>query len=66
MIGEAACEGILIASTRSSTARMARTFSYRALRTDGVFRKILMPSEVKTERTQDRGEKTSEVSLMRW
>ena len=50
MISEAACEGIVIVSTRSSTARMARTFSFRALSMYGVFRWMLMPSEAETAR----------------
>jgi hypothetical protein len=38
------------ASMRSSTARIARTFSCRALRIDGVLRRMLMPSEAETAR----------------
>ena len=67
MIGEAACEGIVIASTRSSTARIARTFSCRALRMDGVFRRMLMHSEAESARRAETAtEKTDEVPLMRW
>jgi hypothetical protein len=47
MIGEAVCEGTVIASTRSSTVRVARTFSCGVLRIDGVFRRMLMPSEAR-------------------
>ena len=61
MIGEAACEGIVITSTRSSTARIARTFS---LWTDGVFRRMLMPSETEAvRRAGTAAEKTNEVPL---
>ncbi len=51
MIGEAECEGIVMASTRSSTTRIARTFSCSVLRIDGVFRRMLMPSEAENART---------------
>ena len=54
MISEAACEGIVIASTRSSTARIARTFSCRALSIDDVFRRMLMSSETETSRRAGR------------
>ena len=64
MIGEAACEGILIASTRSNTARIARTFSCRVLRMDGVFRRMLMPETAR--RAWTAVEKTNEVPLMPW
>ena len=53
MIGEVACEGIVIASTKPDTARIARTFSnfsWRVLGMDGVFRRMLMTSEVETAR----------------
>jgi hypothetical protein len=67
MIGEAAWEGIVMTSTRSSTARMARTFSCRVLRIDGVFRRMLIPSEAETaKRAGTAAEKTNEVPLMRW
>ena len=56
MIGEAACEGILNAYIRSSTARIARTFSCRVLSINGVFRRMLMFSEL---------EKKNEVPSMR-
>ena len=56
-IGEAACEGIVIVSTRSSTARIARTFSCRALSIDGVFRRMLMSSETETSRRAGRRRK---------
>ena len=46
-----ACEGMLRTSTRSSTARIAHTFFCRVLRIDGVFRRMLMPSEVETARS---------------
>ena len=66
MMGEAACEGIVTVSMRSSTSRMARMFSCSVLRIDGVFRRILMPSEAETARSAGTaGEKTNEVPLMR-
>ena len=66
IIGEAACEGIVTASIRSSTARMARTFSCSMLKIDGMFRRMLMPSEAETARCAGTAaEKTNEVPLMR-
>ncbi len=57
----------MMASTRSSTARIARTFSCSVLRIDGVFRRMLMPSEAETARSAGTAaEKTKEVPLMRW
>ena len=59
---EALCEGVVIASTRSNTARMALTFSCRVLRIDGVFRRTLMPEEAETaRRAGTAAEKTNEV-----
>ena len=66
MIGEATCEGIVITSTRSSTARIARTSSYSVLRIDGVFGRILMPSEVETARSARTAVEKAKVPLMRW
>ena len=66
MIGEAACEGIVTASMRSSTARMACTFSCSVLRIDDVFRRILTPYEAETVRSAGTAaEKTNEVPFMR-
>ena len=65
MIGEAACEGIVIASTRSSTARIARAFSCSVLRIEGVFRRMLTPSEAEIVRSAGTAaEKTNESPLM--
>ena len=50
MISEAACE-IESVSRRSSTARIACTFSCRVLRIEGVLQRMLMPSEMETART---------------
>ncbi|KAH9018627.1 hypothetical protein EDB85DRAFT_2279271 [Lactarius pseudohatsudake] len=47
------CEGIVMASTRSRTARIARTFSYNVLRIDSVFRKMPIPSEAETARSNE-------------
>ena len=41
MIGEAACEGIVITSTRSSTARISRTFSLWTACSEGCPRRRL-------------------------
>ena len=57
----------MIVSMRSSTARIAHTFSCSVLRIDGVFRRMLMPSEVETARSAGTAaEKTNEVPLTRW
>jgi hypothetical protein len=54
-------------SDRSNAARIARTFSCRVLRIDGVFRRMLMPSEAETaKRAGTAVEKTNEVPLMHW
>jgi hypothetical protein len=50
IIGEVACEGKVSALTWSTArtrikARIARTFACSALSVDGVFRRMLMPSE---------------------
>ena len=50
MRGEVTYEGIVIASTRSSTAWIACMLSCSVMRTDGVFRRILIHSEAETER----------------
>ena len=62
MIGEAACEGIMTASIRSSTARIARTFSCSVLRIGGVFRRMLMPSEAETARSAGTAAKKTNAS----
>ena len=65
MIGEAACEGIMTESIRSSTARIASTFSCSVLRIEGVFRRILMSFEAETARRAGTpAEKTKEAPLM--
>ena len=67
MIGEAACEAIMMTSTRSSTAQIACTFSCSVLRIEGVFRRMLIPSEAETARSAGTAaEKTNEVLLMLW
>ena len=67
MIGEATCEGIVSKSIWSSTAQIARTFSCRVLRIEGVFRRMLIPSEAETARSAGTAtEKTKEVPLMCW
>ena len=63
MIRKAACKGIVTTLTRSSTARIALTFCYSALKIDGVFRRMLMPSEAKTARSAGTAaEKTNDVA----
>ena len=65
MTGEAVCEGFVTASMRLSTARIASTFSYSELKIDGVFRRMLMPSEAETaRRAGTAAEKTNEVPLI--
>ena len=67
MIGEAAREGIVTASTRSITARIARMFSCSVLRINGVDCRMLMPSESETVRSTGMAvEKTNEVPLIHW
>ena len=51
MISEAACEEIESVSIRSSTARIACTFSCRVLRREGVLQRMLILSEMETART---------------
>jgi len=55
MLGEAACEGIVSASTRPSTARIARTFTCSVLRIDGVFRRCRCPPIGGREERRERG-----------
>ena len=66
MTGEPACERIESVSIRT-TARIGRTFSCSALEIlEGVFRKILIPSEGETARSAGTmAEKMKEVPLMR-
>ena len=67
MIGEAACEGVVSESIRSSTARIAHTFSCSVLRIEGMFRRMFMPPEVEAARSAViAAEKTKEVPLMHW
>ncbi len=57
----------MMASTRSSTAQIARTFSCSVLRINGVFRRMFMPSEAETARSAGTAaEKMKEAPLMRW
>lgn len=64
MIGEAAHEGTVVAST--GTAQIVPTFSC-VLGNEGVFGRTLMPSEAGTARTAGIiAEKTNEMRLMRW
>ena len=66
MIGKAACERIMSELRRSRTVRIMRTFSSSVLRIEGVFRRMLMPSEAETARSAGTAaEKTKEVPLMR-
>lgn len=47
--------------------RIARMFSCRVLRTDGVFSRMSMPSEAETARgARTAVVKTNEVALMPW
>ena len=65
MIGEAACEEIVMAS-HSSTARIERTFSCTVLKIDGVFCRMFMPFEAETVRSAGTAaEKTNEGPLTR-
>lgn len=67
MIGEVGCEGTVIQSTRSRMARAARRFSWRAVRMEGVDRRMLMPSEALTASAAGmEAEKTKDGPLMRW
>jgi len=67
MMGEAGCEGIVTQSTRSRMARAARVFSWSAVRTEGVERRMLMPSEALTASAAGmEAEKTKDGPLMRW
>src|SRR5260221_1294881 len=66
MMGEAGCEGIVIQSTRSRTARIARAFSCSVLRIEGELRRMLMPSDAETARRAGRAaEKINELPLIR-
>jgi hypothetical protein len=63
-IGKAACERIVSASTRSSTAQFASTLTCSEVRMDGIFLRVLMSSEAETVRLRSVGtavEKTKQV-----
>lgn len=67
MIGAEACAATVMASTGSSTTRIARAFSCSMLRIGGVFRRVLMLSEAETAGSGGTAaEKTDEVSWVRW
>lgn len=66
MIGEAACDGMVMQSKRSSMARAARMLSCSWVKMDGVERNMLMASDPLTERRAGiAAEKTKERPLMR-
>ena len=60
MMGELACEGIVMQSMRSKIEQMARMFSFSGLWIEGVLRRMLIPSDAET------AEKTKEVPLICW
>ena len=66
MIGEAACDGIVMQSKRSRMARAARTFSWSCVKTDGVEQNMPRASDPLTERRAGiAAEKTKDRPLMR-
>ena len=61
MIAEAACEEIVTASMRSTHVPL------QGAQIDGLFRRMLMPSEAETARSAGTmPEKTNDVPLIRW
>ena len=67
MIGEAACDGMVMQSKRSSMARAARTLSWSCVKMDGVEQNMLIASDPLTERRAGiAAEKTKDSPLMRW
>lgn len=66
MIGETACDGMVMQSKRSSMARAARTLSWSCVKMDGVEQKMPMASDPLTERRAGiAAEKTKDKPLMR-
>jgi len=66
MIGDAACDGMVMQSKRSSMTRAARMLSCSCVKMDGVERNKLMASDPLTERRAGiAAEKTKERPLMR-
>ena len=65
MIGEAACEGMIVSV--SIRSKVARTFFCSVLKIDSVFRRMLMRSEAETARSiRAVAENTNDVSSTRW